>query len=179
MESSAIEKNAIELLTERLILRPLVHGDAEFILDLLNQPSWLQYIGDRNVRSIADAIGYIENGPMAMYRRHGFGLLLVMLKNEKTPLGLCGLLQRDNLPFPDIGFAFHPQAWGKGYALEAAAACVSFASDQLGLSDLLAITMPNNTASIRLLKAIGMQYEKDLVSETSHDVLQLFSRKFA
>jgi RimJ/RimL family protein N-acetyltransferase len=179
MEQAAIEKYAIELLTERLVLRPLEHDDAEFILDLLNQPSWMQYIGDRNVHSIADAIGYIENGPMAMYRKYGFGLLLVTLKNEKTPLGLCGLLQRDNLPFPDIGFAFHPQAWGKGYALEAAAACVGFASGQLGLSELLAITMPSNTASIRLLKAIGMQYEKDVVFETSDEVLQLFSRKLS
>jgi RimJ/RimL family protein N-acetyltransferase len=178
MERSVIEKHATELLTDRLRLRPLQHDDAEFILDLLNQPSWLHYIGDRNVHSIADAIGYIENGPMAMYRQHGFGLLLVTLKNEITPLGLCGLLKRENLTFPDIGFAFHPKAWGKGYALEAATACVSFASEQLGLSQLLAITLPSNVSSIRLLKAIGMQYENDITSETSGEILQLFSRKF-
>jgi RimJ/RimL family protein N-acetyltransferase len=179
MENSIIEKHATELTTERLILRPLQHDDAEFILDLLNQPTWLHYIGDRNVHSIEDAIAYIENGPMAMYCKHGFGLLLVMLKNEKTPLGLCGLLQRDNLPFPDIGFAFHPQAWGNGYAVEAAAACVNFASDQLGLAQLLAITMSGNASSIRLLTAIGMQYERDVVFAPSDEVLQLFSRTFS
>jgi RimJ/RimL family protein N-acetyltransferase len=163
------------LQTERLNLRWLKESDAEFILDLLNQPSWLEFIGDRGVRNLDDARAYINNGPLAMIQQHGFGLYLTEVKSSGAPIGLCGLIKRETLDDVDIGFAFHPDCWGKGYAREAAKACVDYARDQFKLSRLVAITMPENKASIGLLKAIGMQYEKAVSLGDSDEVLQLFS----
>ncbi len=165
--------------TERLNLRWLNQGDVEFILDLLNQPSWLEFIGDRGVHNLNDACGYIKNGPLAMIKQHGFGLYLTELKSSQEAIGLCGLIKRETLDDVDIGFAFHPGYWGKGYAREAAKACLDYASEQLKLSRLVAITLPENQASIALLKAIGMQYEKEINLGDSDEILQLFSKELA
>src|SRR5689334_22505860 len=108
--------------TERLLLRQFTVDDAQFILNLLNEPSFLRYIGDKKVRNLEDARQYILNGPIASYERNGFGLLLVELKETHTPLGMCGLLKREELPDADIGFAFLPAYWNKGFAFEASAA---------------------------------------------------------
>ena len=108
--------------TERLSLRQFTVDDAQFILTLLNEPSFLRYIGDKQVRNLEDARQYILNGPVASYERNGFGLYLVELKESYTPIGMCGFLKREELPDPDIGFAFLPEFWSKGFAFEAAAA---------------------------------------------------------
>src|SRR5262245_14852779 len=105
--------------TERLLLRRFTVDDAQFILTLLNEPSFLRYIGDKQVRSLEDARQYIMNGPVASYERYGFGLLLVELRESRTPIGMCGLLKREGLPEPDIGFALLPDFWNKGFAYEA------------------------------------------------------------
>jgi ribosomal-protein-alanine N-acetyltransferase len=163
--------------TERLGLRWLADSDAEFILELLNQPSWLQFIGDRGVRNLADAHAYINNGPLAMIKQHGVGLYLVELRSSKQAIGLCGLLKRETLTDIDIGFAFHPDFWGKGYAKEAAAACIEYACEFLRLDRVVAITLPENRASIALLKAIGMAYESDTSLGESDEVLQLYAKQ--
>jgi len=163
--------------TERLNLRLLTDADAEFILDLLNQPSWLEFIGDRGVRNLEDARSYINNGPLAMFRQHGFGLYLTEIKKGNIPVGLCGLLKRETLSDVDIGFAFHPDFWGCGDAGEAARACVDYAREELGLDRLVAITLPANNSSIKLLVSLGMQYEKDVSLGDSNEWLQLFVKK--
>ena len=99
--------------TRRLNLRWLAESDAKFILDLLNQPSWLTYIGDRGVRNLDDARAYINTGSLAMINTYGFGLYLTEIKASRTPVGLCGLLKRDTLNDVEIGFAFHPDFWGQ------------------------------------------------------------------
>ena len=142
--------------TSRLNLRLLADGDAEFILDLLNQPSWLEYIGDRGVRNLEDAHAYIHNGPLAMIEQYGFGLYLVEIKSSKHAIGLCGLLKRETLEDIDIGFAFHPDYWGRGYAREAAEACLNYARDHVGLERLVAITLPTNKSSIKLLDSTSV-----------------------
>lgn len=134
--------------------------DAEFILELLNEPSFLQYIGDRGVRSLDDAREYIANGPMASYEEHGFGLYLTVLKEQGDPIGICGLLKRETLDDVDIGFAFLPRYWSKGYALESALAVMAYGRDELGLQRIVAITAPDNDASIRLLEKLDMRFEK-------------------
>lgn len=152
----------------------LADSDAEFILDFLNQPSWLEYIGDRGVKNLEDARAYIHNGPLSMISQHGVGLYLVELKASKISIGLCGLLKRDALEDIDIGFAFHPDYQGVGYAREAANACVDYAREHIGLERIVAITMPTNKSSIKLLGLLGMQYERDLTIDDSGELLQLF-----
>jgi len=146
--------------TERLNLRRISTDDAEFILQILNEPSFLEFIGDRGVRTLEDARNYIRNGPMASYERFGFGLYLTELKEPQVPIGMCGLLKRDTLEDVDIGFAFVPQYWKQGYAMESAAAVMAHAKDALGINRLAAITSPENEPSIALLLKLGMRFEK-------------------
>ncbi len=115
--------------TDRLVLRRLTVDDSGFILRLLNEPSFLQQIGDRGVRNLADAKQYILSGPIASYERHGFGLFLVELKDGLVPIGICGLLKRDALDDVDVGFAFVPESWSKGYAFESASAVLAYAHE--------------------------------------------------
>jgi RimJ/RimL family protein N-acetyltransferase len=165
--------------TDRLNLRLLADNDAEFILDLLNQPSWLEFIGDRGVHNLDDARAYINNGPLAMIKQYGFGLYLTEIKSSKTPIGLCGLLKREGLDDVDIGFALHPDFWGAGYAKEAAEHCLQYARDKLQLTRVVAITLPTNTACISLLKGIGMSFEKELSLGESDEILQLYAKRLA
>jgi RimJ/RimL family protein N-acetyltransferase len=146
--------------TERLILRWMSTGDAGFILELLNEPSWLRFIGDRGVRTVEDARDYILNGPVAMYARLGFGLYLVELKEDGSPIGICGLIKRDFLDDVDIGFAFLPRYWGQGYAYEAASAVLAYGQGVLGLKRIVAITTPDNDRSARLLEKLGLRFER-------------------
>lgn len=146
--------------TRRLLLRHLGPDDAALIFELVNDPSWLRYIGDKDVKSVEAARGYIARGPMAMYERLGFGLYLVELKPDGEALGICGLIKRDALEDVDIGFAFLPRHRGRGYAREAAAATLDHARRVLGLGRIVAITAPGNAASIRLLEALGLRFEQ-------------------
>ena len=145
--------------TERLVLRRLSPDDADFILELLNQPSFLRFIGDKGVRTTEDAVRYIQTGPIASYERFGFGLYLVELKETAVPIGMCGLLKRDTLPDADVGFAFLPAYWSQGYAFEAASGVMRYGRDVLGLGRIVAITSLDNDASIRLLEKIGLKFE--------------------
>ena len=146
--------------TERLNLRQLDASDAAFILELLNDPSFLQNIGDRGVRTLEDAVRYILEGPVKSYARHGFGLWLVELKDSHQPTGICGLVKRDTLPDADIGYAFLPRFRSRGYASESAAAVMSYASGALGLRRVLAITNPKNAGSIKVLEKIGLKFDR-------------------
>ncbi|HVZ65408.1 MAG TPA: GNAT family N-acetyltransferase [Lacunisphaera sp.] len=150
--------NVIE--TRRLNLRLLTLGDAPFILELLNDPTWLRFIGDRGVRDLDSARGYITNGPAASYAQHGFGLWLVERRQDGVPVGLCGLLKRDTLPDVDIGFAFLERFQGKGYGPEAAIATMTHARAVVGLKRVVAVTVPGNTGSISLLQKLGLRYER-------------------
>ena len=160
--------------TDRLILRWLSLEDAEFILRLLNEPSWLQFIGDKGVRTLEDARSYILQGPIEMYSRLGFGLYLVELRKEGWPIGMCGLIKRDSLPDVDIGFAFLPAYWGKGYAYEAAAAVVKFSAAVLGLDRIVAITSPDNDRSAKLLEKLGLRFEEMVKLSPDADQVRLF-----
>ena len=165
------------LRTARLQLRELAPRDAPFILVLLNEPSFIQNIGDRGVRSLADAHEYLVNGPIASYTRHGFGLYRVELAATDEPIGICGILQREALPDPDLGFAFLPAYWGQGFAFEAAAAVRSYARSQLGVGRLLAITSPRNDASIRLLERLGFRFERMTRLENDGTELKVFAEE--
>jgi RimJ/RimL family protein N-acetyltransferase len=143
------------LLTERLRLRPLVTDDAPFFLQLVNDPGWRRFIGDRNLHTLEAAEDSIRQGPQASYAEHGFGLMLVERREDATPLGICGLLQRPTLPGPDLGFAMLGVHAGHGFTSEAGAAALASAWDEHGLDAVLAITDPDNAASIRVLEKLG------------------------
>ena len=151
---------AIVLETERLSLRELVFDDAPFIVELLNEPSFIQYIGDRGVRTLDDARAYFQAGPMASYEAHCFGLWLATLKESDERVGICGLLKRDTLAHVDVGFAFLPAYWRRGYAVEAAGAALAHGLKTLGLGRVVAITSPDNEGSKRVLERIGMTFER-------------------
>jgi RimJ/RimL family protein N-acetyltransferase len=161
--------------TQRLLLRRLTVNDAPFILTLLNEPSFIRYIGDKSVRDLEAARQYILNGPVASYDRHGFGLNLVELKESHTPIGICGLLKRDELPDADIGFALLPDFWNKGFAFEAATAVLQDAHYRLSLERILAITSLDNEASINLLERLGFKFEKVIQLTAGGEQVRLFT----
>src|SRR6185295_6283817 len=164
--------------TERLSLRRFTADDAGFILTLLNEPAFLRYIGDKKVRNLDDARQYILNGPVASYERHGFGLNCVELRESHTPIGMCGLLKRDELPDPDIGFALLPDFWNKGFAFEAAEAVLKDARERLKIQRILAITSLDNDASINLLQRLGFRFEEVVQLSKEGEQLRLFSRGY-
>lgn len=165
-----------DLETERLVLRHLTTADAEFILNLLNQPSFLRNIGDRHVRNLQDAENYICTGPMVSYTQHGFGLFLVELKDTHTSIGMCGLIKREVLQDVDIGFAYLPHFWGQGYAFEAASAVMSFGKDVIKLKRIVAIVAPKNERSIRLLEKIGLKFEHMMTWPDDDFQLKLYGK---
>jgi RimJ/RimL family protein N-acetyltransferase len=166
----------VVLETSRLVLRRLTADDAPFMLVLLNDPDFIRYIGDRGVRTEEDARGYIERGPIASYARFGFGLYLVDLRATGEAIGICGLLKRDELPEPDIGFAFLPAFRARGFAFEAAAAVQGYARDTFHVGRLLAITSLQNDRSIRLLGRLGFSFDRRIRLSPSGEELNLFSR---
>jgi RimJ/RimL family protein N-acetyltransferase len=165
--------------TDRLVLRRLAAGDAPFILRILNEPSFLQHIGDRGARSLEDAKNYIISGPMASYDTFGFGLFLVELKGTRAPIGICGLLKRDALDDVDLGFAFVPESWSRGYAFESAAAMLAYGRDTHGLQRIAAITSPDNVASINLLQKLGFRFERMVQMPGDEHEVKLFARGLA
>jgi RimJ/RimL family protein N-acetyltransferase len=158
--------------TERLILRHLSpEDDAQFILKLVNEPSFLHYIGDKGVRTLADARRYVVDGPLKSYEQNGFGLYKVELKIDATPIGICGLVKRNALADADVGFAFLPEYWNKGYAVESAAAVMKYARETLRLGRILAITTPDNEASAKLLGKIGLRFDRKI--KLSEDAVEV------
>lgn len=146
--------------TERLVLRRFTLDDAGFILELVNQPPFLRFIGDKGVRTVEDARGYIRNGPLASYEQYGFGAWLVELKEDGEPIGMCGLFRRDWLDDVDVGFAFLSEHGSRGYAYESARAVLEHARDVLGLPRVVAVTALENPSSIKLLGKLGLRFER-------------------
>ncbi|MDT4954253.1 MAG: hypothetical protein QOJ02_2391 [Acidobacteriota bacterium] len=161
--------------TERLILRRVTVEDSEFMLELLNDPSWLRFIGDKGVRTLDAARAYILKSLIAMYERLGFGLYLTELKGESVPIGICGLIKRDSLEDVDIGFAFLPKFCGKGYGYESASAVMAYGKRTFGLNRLVAITSPDNYPSARLLEKLGFNFERMVKLSDDSEEISLFA----
>ncbi|WP_109437544.1 GNAT family N-acetyltransferase [Aquimarina sp. AU119] len=157
--------------THRLSLSEFGLEDANFIIELVNSPNWLKYIGDRNVKTDEDAIEYLKNGPIHSYEQYGFGLWKVLLKNTNIPIGMCGLVNRETLEDIDIGFAMLPEYSGLGYGFEIASATMQYSKQVLNLDRIVAITDPGNIASIKLLNKIGLCFEKTMKLSDDDSVL--------
>ncbi|WP_444891891.1 GNAT family N-acetyltransferase [Microbulbifer sp. TRSA001] len=169
----------LKLETSSLVIQELNEDrDTMLMLALLNDSDFLQNIGDRGVRTEVEARHYILNGPIAMYREHGFGMYKVSLK-DGTAIGICGLVKRDGLDGVDIGFAFLPDYRGRGFALESAQAVMAYAKKKLGFQRILAITQPENTPSIRLLEKLGLNCESNvaLPGETKELLLMTWQKE--
>jgi len=161
--------------TDRLRLRRLTVDDAEFILRLMNEPSFLRFIGDKGVRILDEARKYILNGQVASYEKFGFGLFLTELKDTGVPIGTCGLVKRETLDDVDVGFAFLPEFWKQGYAFESASAVMTWARNTLGLKRIVAITDPDNDASMKLLEKLGLRFERMIKLSEDAPEVKLFT----
>jgi len=162
-------------ITERLIIRELSVSDAPFILELLNTPNWLRFIGDRGVKDLEDAKKYLKKGPLKSYDDNGFGLYMLELRESKTPIGICGLIKRTDFKDPDIGFAFLPDYESKGYGFESATEVLAYGRDEFLVRKVLGITLEKNIASVRLLEKLGLTFEKKFIYESTKEELMLFS----
>lgn len=159
--------------TERLTIRHVTLDDYAFIFNLLNDPSWIKYIGDKGIKTDEDAKKYIQNGPVQMYSDFGFGLYVVSLKESGIPLGMCGLIKRPSLEDIDLGFAFLPEYTGKGYGFESASAVIQYEKERFSLNKIVAITTLDNTNSQNLLMKLGFSFES-IIKESDED-LKLFT----
>ena len=164
---------SVILETVRLVLRHLTIADAPFMLRLVNEPSWIQYIGDRKVYSLLDAENYLLNGSIKSYQENGFGFFAVLLKGSDMPIGTCGFAKRPFLEHPDFGFAFLPEYTGVGYATEIAVATLAYAEEVLKLETIDAITTKDNMRSIKLLSKTGFKFDKYI--QVDDDQLLLFT----
>jgi len=173
--SIAIVTEASVIETDRLVLRRLSIENAPFIFELVNGTPFLQFIGDKGVRTLDDARDYILKGPVDSYERFGFGLYLCEMKDTRAPIGMCGLIKRDYLEDVDIGFAFLPEFWGKGYCYEAASAVLAMGRSTHGLDRIVAITSVDNDRSIRVLEKLGMRFEQMITLPDSASEVRLFA----
>jgi len=161
--------------TERLRLEHLALDDAGFILQLLNDPSFLENIGDKGVRNLEDARGYLRDGPMASYRDNGFGLFRVSNKHTGAVMGMCGLISREALDDVDIGYAFLPEFCGQGYAIESARAVLDFGREQLHLDPIVAVVSPGNITSVRVLEKLGMEFTRKIRLDSNQPEIDLYA----
>ncbi len=162
--------------TERLIISRFSIKDAPFFLELVNSPQWIKYIGDRNIKTIAQAEQRIINGHLKSYETHGFGFYKVELKASKKTIGTCGLIKRDTLEDVDIGFAFLPDYEGKGYGYESSKAILKLAKEVFKLKKVIAITLPTNQPSIHLIEKLGLSFQKKVKPFENDEELLLFAK---
>lgn len=160
--------------TERLLLRPTIEADAEFVYRLMNTPKWLQYIGDRNIRSVEDARNYINARMLPQLQRLGYSNYTVIRKWDVQKIGSCGLYDREGVEGIDIGFAFFPEFERLGYGFEAASRLKQAAFDDFGLDRLSAITNKDNTASRKLLEKLGLKRAGSITLPGSQEAIYLY-----
>lgn len=164
--------------TTRLLLSKITLKDAKFFLELVNSPHWLKYIGDRKVKTIKDAKTYLQNGTLKSYTDFGFGFYKLQIKEEvKKPIGVCGLIKREQLEDVEIGFALLPEYEGKGFGFEASVAVLKLAEEKYKMKNITAITLATNTSSINLLEKLGLTYEKKVKPFDDGEELLLFAKK--
>jgi RimJ/RimL family protein N-acetyltransferase len=157
--------------TKRLVLSRLSYDHCEFIFELVNEPSFKRFIGDKDVNSLEDARKYLREGPIGSYEEFGYGLFLVTLKDTEEPAGICGLVKRDEFDDPDIGFAFLRRYRRNGYAGESAEAVLEYGFGPLNLGRIIAMADSDNEPSVRLLERLGFMYERDVrMPEDDHDI---------
>ncbi|KFF14267.1 GNAT family acetyltransferase [Chryseobacterium soli] len=160
--------------TERLIIRPMSLDDKEFIFELYNRPKFIQYIGDRNIKTIADAENYIRDRFLPQFEKLGFGNYLVVTKDENKKIGGVGIFEREGLDVMDIGFSLLEEFEGKGYAYEAALKVKSIGMDEFGMKKISAITSKDNFSSQNLIEKLGLQFKKYVTIPNDEEELMYY-----
>ena len=164
--------------TSRLIISKITIEDATFFLDLTNSPNWLKYIGDKNLKTVKEAESNLKKGILKSYSQHGFGFYKLLLKEENNkPIGICGLVKRKELDDIDLGFALLPKYEGKGFGYESSIEILKFAKEKFALKQILAITLPTNSNSIKLLEKLGLSFTKKINPFKKDEELLLFSKQ--
>lgn len=163
--------------TQRLIISELSLDDASFFLKLVNTPNWLKYIGDRHLKTIEDTKEYLTNGTLKSYQENGFGFYKLQEKQGNKTVGTCGLIKREQLEDVDLGFAFLPEFEGQGFGFESAKAVITLAGERFKLKKLLAITLPTNVKSIKLLEKLEFIYQKRVIPFEDVEELLLFAKQ--
>lgn len=151
----------VSLSTERLVLKPLTINDSQFIRELVNTPGWLRFIGERNVHSEEDAVKYIQK----ILSNPNINYWVVKARTVNSSLGVVTLIKRNYLEYHDIGFAFLPDSFGRGYAKEAALSLLNHVFSTGNHSHIQAITLPDNQSSIALLEKLGFVFETEIEEE--------------
>lgn len=163
--------------TNRLFISKINLKDAKFFLELVNSPNWLKYIGDRNLKTVKDAKTYLQNGTLKSYKDFGFGFYKLQFREEDNKtIGVCGLIKREQMEDVDLGFALQPEYEGKGLGYEASVAVLKLANEKFNLKKIVAITLPANASSIKLLGKLGFSYEKKVEPFEDGKELLLFAR---
>jgi ribosomal-protein-alanine N-acetyltransferase len=152
------ENNSFE--TERLIIRPMSLDDADLILELYNMPKFIEFIGDRNIKSLSDAENYIKAKFLPQFEKSGFGNYLIVLKEGNQKIGGVGIFEREGLDIVDIGFSVLERFEGKGLMFEAAQKVKSIGMDDFGLTKISAITVKDNFSSQKLIEKLGLKFQK-------------------
>lgn len=165
----------MNLSTNRLLIRKACLEDASFLLKLLNTPAFLKNIGDRNVRTLDDAKNYIISKYFEVYNTLGYGYYMLVTKDTNTIIGTAGLVNREGLDGIDVGFALLPDFKGKGYGYEATKAIMQYATTTYGIKTYLAITLPSNEPSQRLLEKLGLKFKKMIFIPNDPEELMLYS----
>ena len=163
--------------TPRLQLHAMSDGDdadAALMLALLNDPAFIRHIADRGVRTLDQARDYLRNGALRSYAQHGFGMYAMRRKDTGALIGNCGLLSREGLDGPDLGYAVLPAHAGQGFAVEAARAVIADAGSRPGIARLHAIVNPDNVASIGLLQKLGFEFDRMIVLPAIEHAVDLF-----
>jgi RimJ/RimL family protein N-acetyltransferase len=162
--------------TPRLILRLLNKSDTAMIVELLNEKTFIDNIADKQVRTKDDALNYINNGPLAMQRDFGFSLYCCVRKSDGETIGISGMIKRDGIEHPEVGFAFFSRCCQQGYGFESAQAVIEHASKTLAIEHLQAICNPDNNASIALLTRLGFSFNKNITLDENDKIVMLFDR---
>ncbi|MEX0315825.1 MAG: GNAT family N-acetyltransferase [Allomuricauda sp.] len=161
--------------TDRLLICEAEIKDSKFFKQLLNSPNWLEHIGDRGIKTEKHAIGYIKSNLIASYKKNGYGLFKMCLRESLHPIGICGFVKRDYLDSPDIGFAILPQFEGKGYTYEACISLLDYGKHHLKLNPIFGITTTENIKSQHLLTKIGLNNSGTVKPKTDEKEYLLFS----
>lgn len=163
------------LTTKRLVIRKITLNDAPFILELINDKDWISNIGDRNVKTIEEAEAYISETFLKTYQESSFGFYGVAIKNSGQLIGTVGLIDREGIDHVDVGYGLLPAYRGKGYAIEATKAMYNYGYDTLSIDKIVAIVNPDNDDSIKLLKKLGLTFEKMVKLPDEEKDIKLFS----